>query len=191
MGWFLVLNYESDSERKRIDYAIERWRNRINIKKPKGMTIVLEGNENDFRSFLEDIFSRIDVEPDRIAADKVEIYRIEKYRPEISAKTKRLYYETTEKEKTVKKFFDYLMAKLNASYEYSTGAAIVYTAYTKKGQARIEVRIDGKEITRVEILIEGYGEAVDFVAGRIYFQMVAVAKLGNYSKENAVGNCSY
>ena len=43
--FLLILDYVSDAERKRIDYAIERWQRKLKIKKPKGTMIVLDGKQ--------------------------------------------------------------------------------------------------------------------------------------------------
>lgn len=165
MGYLLILSYESDAERKRIDYAIERWKTKLRVNKPKGAVVILDGVEEELNRFIEDLFSRIEL-PNKNPESKVEIYRIERFTPEVEKKTKKLYYETDEIE-TVWKFLDYLMAKVNASYEYSTASAKVYTAYTKKGQARIEIRIEKREKVKIKVIIEGYGEVVDFLARKM------------------------
>ncbi|RLI82000.1 hypothetical protein DRP04_04930 [Archaeoglobales archaeon] len=171
MEYLLILNYESDAERKRIDYTIERWRNRVSIRKPKGAVVVLKGSESEFSDFIEDLFSRLELEPNESPEGKVEVYLLEKYKPVVEKKVRRLSYESTESLEIVRKFLDYLMAKLNASYEYSSGISKVYTAYTKKGQARIDVRIEKGEVTKITILIEGYGEVVDFLAGKVDYEI--------------------
>ena len=51
--------YESDTERKRIDYAIERWKEKTDIVKPKGTTIIFKGANID--KFLDDLYSRIEI----------------------------------------------------------------------------------------------------------------------------------
>lgn len=167
MEHLLVLNYDSDAERKRFDYGIERWKNKIKIKKPKGALVILDGDDSEINNFVEDIFSRIELKPDENPSDKVNIYKLEEYRPEVEKRKKRLSYETTVDDKTVNKFVDYLMAKINASYEYTSGSTKIYTAYTKKGQARLEYNIRKEEATTVTVIIEGYGEVVDFVAKKV------------------------
>ena len=47
--YMLIVRYESDAERKRLDYAIERWENKIKVEKPKGAVILVEGNEEDVK----------------------------------------------------------------------------------------------------------------------------------------------
>ena len=163
----LILSYESDAERKRIDYAIERWRTKLRINKPKGTVIILDSNEEEFNKFIEDLFSRIELEPDKKPESKVEIYRIERITPEVEKRKKMLCYEADENVETIWKFLNYLMAKINASYEYSIESAKIYTAYTKKGQARIEIRVEKRERVKITVIIEGYGGVVDFLARKM------------------------
>jgi len=167
MTYILIINYETDAERKRIDYAIERWEGRVRIWKPKGVVLMLEGSREDFNEFLEDMLSRLEFRPDDTIERKVRVLEASQIETKIDKKTKRLLYETTIDSETVKRFIDYLMAKLGAAYEFSDGIFKVYSAYTKKGQVRIGLRIDTAEITTLEIQIEGYGEVVEFISGRL------------------------
>jgi len=58
--YMLVLDYESDAERKRIDYAIERWQNKLKISKPKGTIIIIDGRQDKIDEFVEDLCSRLE-----------------------------------------------------------------------------------------------------------------------------------
>lgn len=164
MEYLLVVDYGSDAERKRIDYAIERWGGRAEISKPKGTAMVFKGANID--DFLEDLYSRI--EGDR---RKVEVYRMEEYHPEVEEKIRRLRYESKEEIEVLEKFLSYLMSKINAGYDYRTGDTKKYFANTKKGQASIEITLKGNGTTDVLITILGYGEIVEFLAGKINEEM--------------------
>ena len=50
--FLLILDYETDAERKRIDYAIERWQNKLKISKPKGTIIVIDGKQEQILSLI-------------------------------------------------------------------------------------------------------------------------------------------
>ena len=147
----LILSYESDAERKRIDYAIERWRTKLRISKPKGTVIILDSNEEEFNKFIEDLFSRIELEPDKKPESKVEIYRIEKIIPEVEKRKKILCYEADENVETIWKFLNYLMAKINASYEYSIESAKIYTAYTKKDKQELRSRLKKERELKLQL----------------------------------------
>ena len=59
------------------------------------------------------------------------------------------------------------MAKLNVSFQYDTEYSRIYISHTKKGQARIDIRAGND----VMIVIEGYGDVVDFLADKIDEEM--------------------
>jgi len=164
MEYLLVVDYGSDAERKRIDYAIERWGDRAEISKPKGMAIVFKGANID--EFLEDLYSRLD--GDRRT---IEVYRMEEYHPEVEEKTKRLRYESKETVDVLEKFLSYLMSKINAGYDYRSGSTKKYSVTTKQGQASVEITLKSNETTDVLITVMGYGEVVEFLARKIDEEM--------------------
>lgn len=172
MEYLFIIDYGSDAERKRIDYTIERWSDKAKIKKPKGSVLLFEGPDVD--EFIEDLYSRLDSD-----AGKVEAYGVEPYEPAVEKQSRKLVYESSEPFEAVQSFLNYLMSKLGASFEYSTENASYYTAYTKKGQAQLEIRWVGctcgnREVERnlrFVISVEGYGNVVDFIADRLDEEM--------------------
>ncbi|MDD3043320.1 MAG: hypothetical protein PHW56_10350 [Methanosarcinaceae archaeon] len=194
MEYLFTIDYSSDAERKRIDYTVERWSARAEVRKPKGAVLLFKGPESDVDEFIDDLFSRLDIE-----AGKVGIYRAEPYEPAVEKQKRELAYESSERFEAVQSFLNYLMSKFGASFEYSTENASHYTAYTKKGQASIEIRwlgcsceketkglefekkMEGGEevggppslrpLLRFIIYVEGYGNAVDFITERFDEEM--------------------
>ena len=165
--FLLILDYETDAERKRIDYAIERWQNKLKISKPKGTIIVIDGKQERIDEFVEDLCSRLGK-----SEEKVKIHKISSYVPDIEKNVKTIAYQTTEQRDFLEKFIDYLMAKLSASYEYSSKIGKIYKVYTKKGQAKLEIILKDKEAgTDVNIAIDGYGEVVEFISVKIDNEM--------------------
>jgi Fe2+ transport system protein B len=165
--YLLILDYESDAERKRIDYAIERWQHKLKISKPKGTIIVIDGKQDRIDEFVEDLCSRLEK-----SEEKVKIHNISSYSPDIEKNIKKITYQTKEQREFLEKFIDYLMAKLSASYEYSSKIGKIYKVYTKKGQAKVEIILQNKETgTDVHIAIDGYGEVVDFISVKIDNEM--------------------
>jgi len=164
MEYLLIADYGSDAERKRIDYAIERWGDRAEISKPKGTAIIFKGSNID--EFLEDLYSRLEGD-----SKKIVVYRMEEYHPEVEEKTRTLRYEGKEDLDVLDRFLSYLMSKVNASYDYASGNVKKYSVTTKKGQASIEITLKGNGTTNVLIAVRGYGEVVEFVAGKIDEEM--------------------
>ena len=165
--FLLILDYESDAERKRIDYAIERFHKRLIISKPKGTIILIDGKQDRIDEFIEDLCSRLEE-----SEKKVKVHKISEYEPEIEKNVKKISYKTKEKRDFIEKFIDYLMAKISASFEYNSNVGKVYKLYTKKGQANLEIIMrDESEGTDLTIAIDGYGDVVDFIKNKIDIEM--------------------
>lgn len=165
--FLLILDYETDAERKRIDYAIERWQNKLKISKPKGTIIVIDGKQDRIDEFVEDLCSRLEK-----SEEKVKVHKISSYAPEIEKNVNRIVYDTTEQKDFIEKFIEYLMVKLSASYEYSSKIGKVYKVNTKKGNAKLEIALRSKDNgTDITIAIDGYGDVVDFISNKINNEM--------------------
>lgn len=166
MQHLLILDYRSDAERKRIDYTIEKWSIKpgLTVEKPKGVVVLFEGENLD--EFVEDVYSRIEA-----ASGPPKIYSLEESRPAIAKKVRSLDFITTRSQETLENFINYLLAKQSAAFEYSDGKRKIYGARTRKGHVEIVVTIDAGKNVRCLISVEGYGDVVDFVAGRIQDEM--------------------
>ena len=128
---------------------------------------MVDGDKEVVDRFVEDICARLEK-----SEEKVEMYKIREYRPEIEKNIRRLSYESMEDERYIRKFIDYLMAKLNASYQYRSGIGRVYKIYTKKGQTNLEVSIKNRDNETIVIIsLEGYGDVVDFISNKIDNEM--------------------
>ena len=164
MQYLVVLAYESDTERKRIDYAIERWKEKTDIVKPKGTTIIFKGADID--KFLDDLYSRIEIK-----TNKIEVYNLSEYSPDIDIHVKELVYRDIENVEFTQKFLEYIMNKLNASYENTDNLGKYYTVNTKKGQGQISLSIISEQKC-IKIRIEGYGEFSEFISKKIDEEMM-------------------
>lgn len=161
MEYIIFVSYESDAERKRIDYLLDKWSSRTKIRKPKGFVFFID-TENP-QEFLEELFSKLEGD----AEEKVEIYKVKGVVKKVEAKRKNLEYTINEEKKVVEKFMEYLLSKLNASYSYSDALAKVYDIYTRKGRGIVKVILRGNHKTDIVLEIEGYGDVVDFLAEKI------------------------
>ncbi len=161
MEHLLVIDYETDAERKRIDSAIERFRSKLEIHREKGVIIRLGGD--DIEEFLQDLYARLEK-----GSENVRIYASEEYTPTIDEISQTILYETDIEAESVRKFMRFLLNKMNASYEGVTNGIESFSVYTRKGRASIGMQLtplDGR--TKVAITIAGFGTVVPFVASRI------------------------
>lgn len=161
MEYLVFVDYFSDAERKRVDYAIEKWREKADITKEKGM--VIRFKDGDIDDFLENLCSRLN-----LGRDQVSVFKAEPVEPEVNAQLKTLKYNSTERKDVIEKFLSYVLAKINAQYEFAQNGVSRYNVSTKKGQARIDIAITEKNGGCETIIrISGYGAAACFVRDRI------------------------
>ena len=153
--YLVIARYRDEAERKRIFYAIERWSSKLKIKRLEGVPILIEGNANEF---VDDLSSRISPE------NKMLFSKIEKV---IEKKREVIKTELNVKLETAESFFNFLMAKLRATLLTSTKETRRYEVYTKKGKASISLSLKGNGKTKVTLVIEGYGEAPEFLKNKI------------------------
>lgn len=166
MQHLLIVEYQTDAERKRIDYTIEKWgaKKDVSVTKPKGVVVLFDGAS--LGEFVEDVFSRMEA-----GSDPPKVYSIQESSPDVEKNVKRLIFTTAKPADTVEIFIRYLLTKQNAVFEFADGSRNVYTARSRKGQVRIAVNIEAGKNVRCLVTVEGYGDAVDFIAGRIEDEM--------------------
>lgn len=155
--YLITTKYSSDSERKRIEYVLEKWRDKMDITKPEGITAIIA--EGDIDELILDLYSRTE-------KDNVALYSIERAELDVAKAEKNLKLKLGGKTETVEKLLDFIMARQKAilKIELAEPRQKVYEVYTRKGKAEISIGLHGGE-TGVDLLvrISGYGEAVDFL----------------------------
>ncbi|EHP83915.1 hypothetical protein [Methanotorris formicicus] len=163
----VVVNYDKDIERKRVDYLIEKWSKRGRIEKIKKTAIIVDVDDID--EFVKEISSKLEGNEE----EKLKLYKIEEVKKKIPKERKILKYKINDRE-FLEKFIDYLMAKMGGSYVSSIGKTAKYEIYTKKGRGIIKITLNSNIIFE----IEGYGEVVDFLSEKIDEEMSFIVKGG-------------
>lgn len=161
MNYIVLVAYENDAERKRIDYLLDKWSTKAKIKKLKSMAFFIDTDET--QEFLEELFSKLEGRID----EKVKIYQAKEVEKKVEKRRHILQYRIKEEKKVVEKFVGYLLSKMNANYTYSDAMAKVYNVYTRKGGGTIRVILQGNGEMTVVFEIEGYGDVVDFLAEKM------------------------
>ena len=172
MEYIIIVDYSTDAERKRIDYAIERWKDRAEIEKPRGAVLRYSGDTPD--EFLDDLYSRLNA-----GKDGVTVFNGDRYDAQIPEKIKKLRYATNLKIPTVEKFITYIMKKTGAQQSECKDGVTTYRVGTKKGYAVIEIAINPQKTVFIEetspaefingknnivITVRGYGDVVSFIS---------------------------
>ncbi|UUX93739.1 hypothetical protein [Methanoplanus endosymbiosus] len=174
MGYLLIVDYNSDAERKRIDATIDRWKKRKKIHKEKGVIIRL-GDEN-IEDFLKDLYARMDD-----GRKNVRIFSAERCNTDIDEISERYQYETNIETEVVRRFIRYILSKFNSGYEGINNGVESFTAYTRKGQAKVDIiYFTHPENTKISLSVSGYGSVVSLVAKRIDEELKSY--LNNYDE---------
>jgi len=155
----IVAKYADDAERKRIEYAFERWKDSMEITKPEGITVIVKGEKVE--DMLDDLYART-------SKENVSVYDLGEASFEVEERERRIGIGLEGDTKTVEKLIDFVMAKQKAIFRRETPAGKLYEVYTKKGGAEIATSLrEGNEKVAVDIRIVGYGEAPDLVYDKI------------------------
>jgi len=166
--YLIVVNYDKDVERKRVDYLIEKWNKRGKIEKIKKTVLIVDIDDID--EFVKEISSKLERDEEK----KLKIYKIEEVKKKIPKERKSLKYKINDMD-FMEKFIDYLMAKMGGAYISSIGNTAKYEIYTKKGKGIIKITLDSFYAI---FEIEGYGEVVDYLSERINEEMSFIIKEG-------------
>jgi hypothetical protein len=157
----IIAKYSDDAERKRIEYVLDKWRDRLRITKPEGIISILDGE--GVEELVEELYSRT-------SRGNVSLYRVDEETVEIAKGEKEIKLVLNEKKETTEKLVGYVMAKQKAVLKRESREPLekVYELTTKKGKGEVSVafREEGKAVS-LRIRISGYGEVVDFLSSRL------------------------
>lgn len=159
--YLITAKYTSDSERKRIEYILEKWKDRMKIARPEGMVAIV--NDGDIKELLVELYSRTE-------RDNVALYRIEEAHIDVAEREREIKLKLDENRETSEKLLDFIMARQKAilKLELSEPRQKIYEVYTKKGKAEISMSLRGGNAgVDVVFKISGYGEAVAFVHDKL------------------------
>ena len=166
--YLITSKYDSDAERKRLEYVFEKWAEKLTIIKPEGIITLFDdaGKEDLMNEFIKDLYSR----SSQVSKDSIVIYRIEKTEPDIKPEQKELNLETKQKRETVEKLLSFIMARQKAIFKPESDLSFLktYEVNSKKGTVQITVLIKEKKDTLgLVFTISGYGYAVNFIYNKL------------------------
>jgi hypothetical protein len=166
--YLITSKYDSDAERKRLEYVFEKWAEKLTIIKPEGIITLLDdaGKEDLMNEFIKDLYSRAS----KVSKDSIVIYHIEKTEPDIKPEQKELRLETKQKRETVEKLLSFIMARLKAVFKPESDLPFLrtYEVNSKKGTVQITVVIrEKKDALDLIFTISGYGYAVNFIHNKL------------------------
>ncbi len=161
MVYLIITKYSDEAERKRVEYAIERWGQQMKLGRPDGVPIIVDDTNENVMEFLDDLYSRT-------ARDKVKIYNLSEASFEVEEKEEQLRAELDGGLETIEKLIGFILAKLNAFFQREMPSGKLYQVSTKKGKAEISTHLvgEGSRVT-VDIRIRGYGDAPGLIYNKI------------------------
>jgi len=157
--YLIVAKYSGDAERKRIEYALERWKSSMEISKPEGIVVVAEGE--DIEDLLEDLYARI-------SKEKISVYNLSEASLEVEENEKKIKVDLEGEIEAIEKFVGFVLAKQKALFKREIPSGKLYEVYTKKGRAEVSTNLkpaNGK--VAVGIRIQGYGGSTELVYDKI------------------------
>ncbi len=168
MVYLILTKYSDEAERKRIEYAIERWGKEMKLGRPDGVPIIVDEENEKVIEFLDDLYSRTSKDEIKTLKDKVKIYNLSETALEVEEKEEHLTAELEGSLETVEKFIGFILAKQNAFFQRAIPSGKLYQVSTKKGRAEISTRLGAKNNkVMVDIKISGYGDAPEFISNKI------------------------
>lgn len=159
--YLILAKYSDEAERKRIEYAMERWGKEMKIGRPEGISIIVDEENEKVMEFVDDLYSRT-------SRDTVKIYNLSETSFELEEKEERLSAELEGSLETVEKFIGFILAKQNALIQPSTSPGKLYQVSTKKGSAEIltSFKAENNKVI-VNIRVRGYGNAPELIYNKI------------------------
>lgn len=159
----VVARYSDDPERKRIEYILDKWKDKLRITKPEGIMSIIDSDGEELEQLIKDLYSRT-------SRSNITLYRVEKEALQIERGESEIRLKVNEKRETLDKLVGFVMAKQKGVLKRETRdpKERVYEVTTKKGRAEVSVglRDEGQGVA-LRIRITGYGEVVEFLRGKL------------------------
>jgi len=149
----LVVRYAGDLERKRLEYLMARWGERLSFKRVHGAIVMVEGSHEGVEDFIRELYSRI-------PRDRIEVYSLERLdiEPPVSRMEKSIVVED---ESSAWSVIEFLMRKSKGVLMSDTGDSRRYRVYLRGGVADVEFRMMKRgSSTILNFSIEGYDDHV-------------------------------
>lgn len=161
-NYLIVVGYEHDAERKRVENVFERWKGKVRVKKPRGLTFVLEDvRGEDVERLLEDLLSRTDRE-------EVHVFRLRELPLKIERCRRTISVEILGDRESTLRLVNFLLARYKGVLKVDLPSERVYDVRTRKGKAEIRVKFKNSNTTmKLLFEISGYGEVVDYLFSKL------------------------
>jgi len=148
-----VVSYESDAERKRVEYLYNNWDNG-EIIHPDGLIRITEGVDHD------ELYQQLAT---KVPEEQIDSYRLKDTAPEVAPESLTIHKEIQAPQESVESFISYVLSKRKAVLQSSDRNE--YEVYSKKGRADVRYTLStDASTTTVRFYIEGYPPVPSFIA---------------------------
>ncbi len=151
----MIIRYSSEAERKRADYVLEMFSDRIQAEKPGGSVVIVRDESGAINSLLEELYSRL-------PPGSVEVYRIEEAGASVEPRRAVLTLRTTMSVEEALGAMAAIMASMKGALVSNAGGVRTYILNLRGGRvtARVQASNSGAgSVIRVEL--EGYGRVFE------------------------------
>jgi len=147
----ILVKYEDDAERKKIEYLISKY----NAKRVKD--VVIEVRDADFEEFVKELYGRFPEDRLRVISGREEKVEVSKAREEI-------HMDFRADEESVMQFLNYLIVRRRGIHRGPLGGFERYRLHTKKGLVELSIKIvENSGKIRLTLIIEGKADAASIV----------------------------
>ncbi len=155
----IIVPYETEAERKRLEYVLEKYSHELRLVKPRGSVILVDGRDNDELKLLDELIARL-------GSEKVVAYRvagpIEK-----DPETVRITFTLPIPPAEAWGALTAVMSRLRGALISRTGSERTYSLSVRGARATVRVSLSehGKGSRGVAVF-EGYGGRLPRLADR-------------------------
>ncbi len=166
--YLIISKFDDDAERKRIEYVIDKWRDRVRIDPPEteGMMTVVRGELEDIEGFVEELRAKTSRE------DNVHTYELN--RQELASKERQalpLKVRIKGSRDSAERLLSFIMAKQKAIILPGQDRNAPETAYqvvSRKGRARVTIELAQQDgYISATLRITGFGAVVELLERRL------------------------
>ena len=151
MLYLLVAKYRNEAERKRLEYVIDKLRDRIKAVKPSGSIWIIDADPEIARALLEEVLARV-------PSERVQFYRLEDPGVSIESRNEVLLVHTTMSPHEVWGALSLILARLRGVLVSEAAGVREYAVRPRGGFAKVRVRVHPmSEGSLIKLNISGYG----------------------------------
>jgi len=159
--YLITAKYFNDAERKRIEYTIKLWEDKVNIIKPAGLTFLVDGEPDEI---VNELVSKI-------SEKNVSVFKLEDVPLNVEKARKKIEMSFNVEADVVEKFVGFVMAKRKGVLKRESKKPRIkeYSVYTNKGGGDVVVNFSGGEEgegtkeTKLLIVIEAFEPALSYI----------------------------